>query len=156
MRRAGWLTMAVACAALLPGFTANLHAQIAVFPRQNLSFGVLTPAVPKLVEVTDVADRAELEIVGTRGIVFETLVPSHLVSAGGHTLPLAFLNGHGRIQAKVGPSANFQPGTTVSFHIPPGAGGAWVWIGGTASPSASQRPGVYTGTITVRIISAGT
>lgn len=131
--------------------------QLTLFPRQGLSFGVLTPGVPETVAPTDAARRAELELVGSGDFNLVVQVPAELVTPEGHALPLQFQAGDGLIRwRKSNNEASFTPGETVTLRIPPGIGGAYVWLGGTAQPVAGQRPGNYSATITVQIIAAGT
>lgn len=151
--RLGWL---VACA-LVVFAAAPAGAQLSIFPRQGLSFGTLMPGVPAPVEPTDAARRAELEIVGAGDFSLQVEVPSALISAGGLTLPLTFGAADGMVKwLKSNNTLTFQPGQTVTVRIPPGLGGAYVWIGGTAQPSPSQAPGSYAASIVVRIMAAAT
>jgi hypothetical protein len=144
-------------AALLVSLSSGAGAQPALFPQQDLSFGTLTPGTPRVVTTSDVANRAEVELVGSGSITLEVVVPAALVSVGGQTLPVVFGPSDGMLRHKKGgQSVTFQPGTQFSFTMPPGIGGGFIWVGGTAQPSSVQAPGVYTGTLTVRILSPGT
>jgi hypothetical protein len=148
----------VLCAVLLLPFVAGrAEAQMSVFPQQGLEFGVLVPGTPTVVPPTDVARRAVLEIVGSGQVSMQVVVPAALSSAGGRTLRLAFGPGSGIVRRKKSnQQTSFTPGTVVNFMIPPGHGGAWVWIGGTADPDPGQPPGRYTGQITVHLFTPGT
>lgn len=136
---------------------ARTEAQVAVLPKQGLAFGVLTPGTPTVIPATDAARRAELEIVGSGDFNIVVLAPAQLVSGAGHTLPVTYAPGDGVIRWKKSNNEfPFQPGQTVTMRIPPGIGGAWVWLGGTIEPGAGQPPGAYSGIITVNVIAAGT
>lgn len=153
----GFARYAGMAAALLVSLSSGAGAQPALFPQQDLTFGTLTPGTPRVVTTNDVANRAEVELVGSGNITIEVVVPASLVSAGGKTLPLSFGAADGLLQyKKSSQSLVFQPGTQVSFNMPPGIGGGFIRVGGTATPSSSQAPGVYIGTLTVRILSPGT
>lgn len=150
-KRIGLLTCALFAAA------SPAVAQVALFPRQGLSFGVLTAGIADRVDPTDAARRAELEIVGEGDYTVVVQVPAALQSPEGRTLPLRFEAGDGLIRwRKSNKETPFQPGQTVSIRIPKGLGGAYVWVGGTAQPAAGQPPGGYSASITVQIIPAGT
>jgi len=152
MRRV-WLVVACASFAL----ASQVEAQISVFPRQNLSFGTLTPGVAEWVSPTDATRRAEVELVGSGNFTVLVEVPTVLKSASAGDMPVTFAAGDGVLKwAKSNRSTSFTPGQAVDVRIPPGIGGAYVWIGGAAQPSSNQRPGDYAGVITVRIMTAGT
>jgi hypothetical protein len=146
----------IACASLALQ-VEPAHAQVSLFPRQGLSFGTLSPGMPEWIAPTDAARRAEVELVGIGDYTILVEVPTALVSATGGAMPLSFGVTDGLIRwRKSTQEQSFQPGQSVQIRIPPGIGGAYVWIGGTAQPTTSQRPGDYAGAITVRIMAAGT
>lgn len=152
---AGWVTIVALAAALVAA--APARAQVMVFPRQPLTFGTLLPGTPVSVPPTNVTRRAELELIGSGNVTVTVAVPAVLVRAGGGTLPLSYSATDGIYKRfKASGETYFQPGTTFSFNIPSGQGGAWVWIGGRASPAPTQIPGTYTGIITVTVITVGT
>lgn len=157
MRRTGRCWQVVACAALVLAAAAPAEAQLTIFPRQGLSFGTLRAGIAESVEPTDAARRAELEIVGSGNITIDVEVPAAMLSAQGATLTVEFAAGDGLVRWQKGSTEHsFLPGQPLSLRIPPGIGGAWVWIGGTARPSPGQAPGIYTGSITVRLLANGT
>lgn len=145
--------------ALATVLTAPLPAegQVAVFPRQGLSFGTLRAGTPESVSPADASRRAELELAGSGDVTIEVEVPSVLLSASGRPLPLEFDGDDGIIQFyKSGNQRTFQPGQPTSVRIPPGLGGAYIFVGGTARPGPTQPPGTYTASITVRVMANGT
>jgi hypothetical protein len=149
-----WLLVACVALALAP---APAGAQVSLFPRQGLSFGTLSPGVPEWIAPTDVARRAEVELVGSGDYTVLVEVPAALVSAAGSSMPISFGVADGMIRWRKSTQEQvFRPGQSVEIRIPAGIGGAYVWIGGTAQPTTSQRPGHYAGAITVRIMAAGT
>jgi hypothetical protein len=149
----------IACASLLivlatPGVAG---AQVAVLPKQGLEFGLLSPGSATEVPATDAARRAELEIVGSGDFTVLVIAPDALVSTAGHTMPVTYRPGDGVIRWKKSNNEfPFQPGQTVTLRIPPGIGGAYVWLGGTVEPGPGQAPGQYSGSITVNVVIAGT
>jgi len=156
MRCTRLLWVVVACTSFALRATPA-GAQVSLFPRQGLSFGTLSPGVPEWIAPTDAARRAEVELVGAGDYTILVDVPAALVSAAGGAMPLSFGVADGMIRwKKSNHEQSFQPGQSVEIRIPPGIGGAYVWIGGTAQPTTSQRPGNYAGAITVRIMAAGT
>ncbi|MGE0158668.1 MAG: hypothetical protein AB7T31_04600 [Gemmatimonadales bacterium] len=147
--------IAVWCALGLFGGSAS--GQLAVIPVHGLTFGTLTPGVPLAVPVTDAARRAEFSISGSGTYVLTFNLPSQLVSAGGRTLPISFNSSSGRaVWNNFGITYNFDPRTPYSLWLFFLAGGARVYLGGTASPSPSQAPGNYTATIRLVVSNAGT
>jgi hypothetical protein len=130
------------------------QSTVAVLPVQGLRFGTLLPGTTFVVTPLDAARRATLELVGGGHVTLEFDLPAAL-EAGEQRLPLRFGAGGGLI---VFPRSNrtieFDPTIPVSFNVPPGHGGASVYLGGAAEPRAGQWPGVYSGTVTVRIVVA--
>jgi hypothetical protein len=147
--------LAVWCALGLFGGSAS--GQLAVIPVQGLTFGTLTPGVPLAVTVTDAARRAELSVSGSGTYVLTFQLPAQLVSAGGQTMPISFPTNAGRaVWNFLGIQFNFNPNNPYSLWLPRLANGARVYLGGTASPTPTQAPGNYTGTIRLVVANAGT
>jgi hypothetical protein len=147
--KGAWLTAAL-LALLAPPAAAQRFA-LTVLPVQELRFGTLTRGVGTVVSPLDAARRATVEVVGAGSVTVSFGLPAGM-TAGSRTLPLRFGPGDGRITfPKSGKVIEFDPGAPVSFHIPPGLGGAYLHLGGTAQPGAGQPPGAYTATITVHV-----
>jgi hypothetical protein len=127
---------------------------LTVLPRQGLQFGTLTAGTPTVVSPLDASRRATLELVGSGSVTVTFGLPAAM-TAGSQTLPLLFGPGDGRITFfKSGKVIEFDPGAPFTFHIPPGLGGAYLHLGGSARPGAMQPPGAYTATITVNVVVA--
>lgn len=151
MKRAGaWLVTALL--ALAAPCSAQSRGTVSAHPVQGISWGVLAGGIPSPVSPDDAARRASVELVGSGQVTITFSLPAGLVSAEGAVLPLHFAPSDGRI---VFPRSNrvveFDPTLPVSVNIPPGLGGAQVFLGGTAAPASRQPPGSYAGTITVHV-----
>jgi hypothetical protein len=147
-----------ALSALLPLLAPSaLPAQVAVFPVQNLSFGTIRAGMPEYVAPDDVARRAELELVGSGRVVITIALPTEMVSAGGHHVPLLFDHGDATFADRGGgKERSFDPNKSANFNIKASDGGGTICLGGMALPDASQPPGRYTATITVQVVTPGT
>lgn len=154
--RGAWLG-----AALLALFTgpcpALAQGTVSVLPVQGLRFGTLSSGIPTVVSPLDGSRRASIELVGTGHVSVSFELPPGLTTAGsgGALLPLRFGAADGRVTfARGGQTIVFDPSAPVSFTIPPGLGGATVWLGGSAEPGPRQPPGAYSASITVNVVVA--
>ena len=127
-----------------------------MLPLQGLRFGTLASGMPSVVSPLDGAHRAAVELVGSGVVSISFDLPPGLRTGGGaHLLPLRFGPADGRvIFAHSSRSLVFDPGAPLSFHLPPGQGGATVYLGGQAEPGSAQAPGAYSATITVNVMVA--
>ncbi len=142
---------------LAPAANGALHAQVALFPVQNLSFGNLRPGAPELVGADDAVRRAELELVGDGTVVITVGLPTEMVNMDGARLPLSFSRGDAVIEMRdSGKDKSFDPNKPKQIKIKQKEGGARIYLGGMALPDASQPPGHYTATVTIQIVAAGT
>jgi hypothetical protein len=134
---------------------ALAQSTVSVLPVQGLRFGTLLPGAPSIVSPLDGQRRASLELVGTGHVTLVFELPAGLAAGGDARLPLRFGPGDGRITF---PRSNrvieFDPTVPVSFQIPPGTGGATVYLGGAAEPALRQPPGSYSGALTVQVLVA--
>jgi hypothetical protein len=134
-----------------------VSAQLAVYPVQGLTFGQLQVGVPLTIAPTNAARRAAFDVTGSGTFVLTTVLPTHLISGGGNTLPLSFAANSGRIHWRnFGIQLTFDPKSPYTLWLPWLAGGATVYLGGTASPGPTQAAGLYTATMTIIISNAGT
>ncbi|HVG44660.1 MAG TPA: hypothetical protein VM890_08015, partial [Longimicrobium sp.] len=100
------------------------------------------------------ASTVELVGAGHVTVTFE-LPPALRAEGGAPALPLRFGASDGRVTFPgSGRALVFDPSHPVSFTIPPGSGGATVFLGGSAEPGTRQPPGAYTGGITVTVVVA--
>lgn len=150
--RGAWLLAALL--ALLAPPAAAQRLALTVQPVQELRFGTLTRGAGTVVSPMDAARRATVEVVGAGSVTVTFGLPAGM-TAGDRTLPLLFAPGDGRITfPRSGRVIEFDPNAPVTFHIPPGVGGAYLHLGGTARPGTRQPPGAYTATITVNVVVA--
>lgn len=150
--RGAWLLAALL--GLLAPPAAAQRLALTVLPVQELRFGTLTPGAGTVVSPLDAARRATVEVVGAGSVTVTFGLPAGM-TAGDRILPLRFGPGDGRITfPRSGRVIEFDPTAPVTFHIPPGVGGAYLHLGGTAQPGTRQPPGAYTATITVNVVVA--
>lgn len=151
----GWLLPAALAAALVEPCFAQARSTVSALPVQGLRFGVLAAGIPAAVPPADAARRAAVELVGSGAVTLTFQLPPALATDAGELLPVHFGALDGRVEF---PRSNrvieFDPNAPLSLTIPPGFGGAQIYLGGTASPRAAQPPGEYRGTITVHVVVA--
>ena len=98
------------------------------------------PQVRLVVPPTDAARRAELEVRGFGRVTITVRLPSWMISAEGHRLPLRFAPGDGMYGFLRGQrEKGFDPTSPLNLVIPRGQGGIRLFFGGTARPA--QRAG---------------
>jgi hypothetical protein len=135
-------------------YPASAQGTVSVLPVQGLRFGAVMPGTRSVVSPLDAQRRATLELVGGGYVTLAFELPEGL-TAGDARLPLRFGPGDGRITF---PRSNhvieFDPTVPVSFSIPPGSGGATVYVGGAADPAPGQAPGSYGGAVTIKVLVA--
>ena len=137
--------------------TGDLHAQVALFPVQNLTFGDLRPGQTELVGIDDPVRRAELELVGTGRVIITVGLPAEMLSVDGHRLRLDFSNKDAALEMRnSGKVRTFNPNKSKRIKIGKNEDGARIHIGGMALPDAAQPAGRYSATITIQIVAAGT
>lgn len=148
-----WAALALVVAGPCP---ALAQGTVSVLPVQGLRFGVLASGIPAVVSPLDGGRRATIELVGTGHVSLRFDLPSRLEGGKGRgVLPLRFRPGDGRVtfpgSAQV---LVFDPSQPVSFTIPPGSGGATVYLGGAVDADPRQPPGAYDAGIAVTVVVA--
>ena len=135
---------------------ALAQGTVSVLPVQGLRFGVLSSGIPTVISPLDGSRRAVVELVGAGQVSVSFELPPALQAGGdAPALPLRFGPADGRVTFPgSGRVLVFDPSRPVSFTIPPGSGGATVYLGGSAEPGTRQPPGAYTGGITVTVVVA--
>jgi hypothetical protein len=137
--------------------SAQARSTVSALPVQGLRWGALAAGIPVPVSPRDAAGRATVELVGSGQVTVTFTLPAALAGEAGASLPLRFGPGDGMVVLPRSTSViEFDPGEPVTFRIPPDAGGAQIFLGGTALPGPRQPPGSYTGTITVHVQVAST
>jgi hypothetical protein len=156
-RRPGaWLAAALLAVSAAPSPVRAQAGAVSVLPVQGLRFGTLASGIPTVVSPLDGSHRASIELLGGGHVTVSFELPPGLVAGnGGPLLPLRFGGTDGRVTfPKSGRMLVFDPAAPVSFNIPPGLGGATVWLGGSAEPGPRQAPGAYSASITVNVVVA--
>lgn len=132
---------------------------MSITPLRDVQFGSLPLGVPTTLQPTD-ANAGEWQAAGS-GNAFVSItftLPAALrnvQAVPGVTMPIGFGSTSALWRRAVNdPSgaATFDPnvGTTGRFG-PPANPTLYIWIGGTVSPSPTQLPGIYTGTVIVQL-----
>lgn len=158
--------------------TGSLAATATVLARplsgtglRPLNFGTVVPGTPVSI-APNAPDGAEFRISGVKSrksIDITITVPTGLTGPGGATIPLNFnSNVAGLCEVDTTGTCvtasytTWNPVTTPTFHDTPQRYSPGrktytydlysVYLGGGASPAATQKPGTYTGTIGVTIV----
>jgi len=155
LRRGGGAWLLAALASLLAGpCPAPAQGTVSVLPVQGLRFGVLSSGIPTVISPLDAGRRAVVELVGSGQVSVTFELPAALrAGSGSRSLPLRFGPADGRVTfPHSGRVLVFDPSLPVSFAIPPGSGGATVYLGGSAEPGPRQAPGAYDAGITVTVV----
>jgi hypothetical protein len=134
---------------------------LAVGSLRNLQFGNVTPGVTLTIDPRTSASAGEFEIQGTKNaeVAITMTLPSQL-STGFWTMPISFGPTSGCWKKGTGQAGctTWDPSTVLIARIrnqnPPN-NHLWVWLGGTVSPSPTQNPGVYIGSITLSVVYTG-
>ncbi len=148
--RAPLTILSLVCAATLP----LAGQQTSVTGVRPLTFGTVFPGVASVVSRTDPANSGEFDVKGhpggTASLTF--LLPAVMTGPAGATLPLVFGGGDGGFSGSqsINNQVAFDPRTP---YLATFVGNrAAVFLGGTANPSAGQRAGSYTGTVTLTVV----
>ena len=147
----------VACALCLVR-SAGAQRKMVVSPKKGITFGSLFPGVPFTVQPTDAALAGALDIVGPNRaqVKIDFTLPTSLSGPASAILPLSFTPTSGGYSQSgaVGGEVPFDP--RVSYlNFLSNTGRATVYLGGTASPTAGQRSGSYSGTIIMTVALTG-
>jgi hypothetical protein len=152
--RGAWL-LAALLALLAAPCPAPAQGTVSVLPVQGLRFGMLSTGMPTVISPLDAGRRATVELVGAGHVTLLLELPQGLRAGGdgGPLLPLRFGATDGRVTFPgSGTVLVFDPAAPVSFTLP--AGGATIWLGGSAEPASAQPPGAYDAAITVHVVVA--
>jgi hypothetical protein len=142
------------------GIDATVIGQaLSVTTLSNLNFGSVAKGVATTVQPT-AAGAGAWQIQGSKNadVSITFVLPALLTNIQalpGSTMPVSF----GATSARWNRATNNVAGATVFDPIagttgklgPPANPYIYLWIGGTVSPAATAKPGVYTGTIIVTI-----
>ena len=122
---------------------------------RSLTFDTLLAGVNKAILRTDAINGGQFDINGpSRASVQLTFtLPASMAGPGGATLPLSFgpNDGGWSPPQQIATQTGFDP--RVPFTAPLDQNGkVSAYIGGTAQPTANQKAGSYTGTITLTVV----
>jgi len=122
---------------------------------RSLTFGSLLAGVNKSVLRTDALNGGQLDISGPKNVnvLLTFTLPVTMAGPAGATLPLSFGSNDGGWSPpqQVGTQTGFDP--RVPYTAPLDQNGkVSVFLGGTAKPTANQKAGSYTGTITLTVV----
>jgi hypothetical protein len=156
---AGTIGQLLVCA---PGWAqgkGNGGRPLSAFNRQTLDFGTLFSGAPTKVSRFDALRAGQFELRGAKGseVRVDLGLPPALSGPRGAKVPLQFTAGDGGYAGDgiIAAAAPFDPRTALVTTLS-GNGRLYLFLGGTATPTAKQTAGAYTGTVTVTIAYTGT
>jgi hypothetical protein len=120
-------------------------AQISVAPVRDLAFGPVIPGLPTYIGPSRVT-APPLSKVQIR-----LTLPNQLDGPAGAAMPINFSN-NDALHVDAAPNSvpsTFNPKATRNILVTDGT--AFIFVGGTVSPTAAQPQGTYSGTITLTI-----
>jgi len=138
------------------------NTALVVQPVSNLDFGTVTRGTPVTVSPRS-ASAAYIDIQGAKNaqiVVTWTLPTTLSTGSGGVTMPITFANNSACYNRNSNQAncTRYNPVNSQTRRVrnqnPPN-NNIGFWIGGTVSPSATQKPGVYRGTITLTAVYTG-
>src|SRR6184192_2141532 len=154
-----WICHAPAPAAVGCTVVATPFGTLPKFTLSNLNFGSVSKGVATTVQPT-AAGAGAWQIQGSKNadVSMAFVLPAVLTNIQalpGSTMPISF----GATSARWNRATNNVAGATAFNPVagttgklgPPANPFIYLWIGGTVSPAAATKPGVYTGTIIVTI-----
>lgn len=154
---AGLCRRLILCGSWLALWAVPAEAQrpLTVQGTRSLAFGSLLAGVNKTVLRTDAVNGGQLDISGPKNaqVMLSFTFPAAMTGPAGATLPLSFgaTDGGWSPPQQVGSQVAFDP--RVPFTAPLDQNGkVSVYLGGTAKPTANQKAGSYTGTITLTVV----
>ena len=155
MKLLTWLVIgAPLLGALAPSVLGAQGKPLTVTGVRGITFGAVFPGVPTVISRTDPANSGQLDIKGpNRGQVLLTFIlPVSMAGPAGAQMPLAFGSsdaGYSEAQA-IGSQIGFDPRQPFTATLSNNGRGS-VFVGGTANPTANQRAGAYTATLTLTV-----
>jgi len=143
------------CGLALWAIRGEAQRPLTVQGTRSLSFGTLLAGVNKSVLRTDPINGGQLDISGPKNVqvLLTFTLPASMTGPVGATLPLSFgsTDGGWSPPQQVGTQVSFDP--RLPFTAPLDQNGkVSVYLGGTAKPTANQKAGSYTGTITLTVV----
>ncbi len=153
------LTRGQASSAQVSADAVVVTVGMTITPLRDLAFGSVPKGLPTTVAPT-AANAGEWQVSGganafvSIGFTLPTVL-DNIQAVPGTTMPISFGNTAARWRRANNDPAGataFDPnvGTTGRLGPPPNPT-LYIWVGGTVSPSATQLPGIYTGTVIVSL-----
>jgi len=120
--------------------------------QNDLTFASVFPGVPEIVSYADAVNAGAFQARGQKDseVALTLTLPTALMAAGGRTLTLQFgpNDGAWNIQNDVATARAFDPRVVLTVRLSQ-QGRLFLWLGGTALPTATQAAGSYSGTVTL-------
>lgn len=142
------------------GISATVIGQaLSVTTLANLNFGSVPQGTPTTVAPT-AAGAGAWQVQGEKNadVTISFILPvllTNIQALPGSTMPITFDPTAARWNRgtnNVATAAVFDPSTGTTAKLGPASSPAiYLWIGGTVTPAATAKPGIYTGTIVVTI-----
>ena len=127
--------------------------------RQTLNFGTMFSGTPTKVSRRDALRAGQFELRGVKGseVRVDLGLPTALNGPAGAKMPLTFGPGDGgyTLDGTMGTAAPFDPRHALISTLS-NNGRLYIFLGGTATPTAKQPAGSYAGTVTLTIAYTGT
>lgn len=157
MRMGNW-TQAMLCILLLGGAPA-VHAQrgrpIRAQGVRALAFGTLLPGVSQPILRTDPLRSGQFDVTGQKlsNVQLIFTLPGAMTGPAGAVLPLSFGGNDAgfSVSQSVASQVGFDPRAPFLATLSKNGRGS-VFLGGTAQPVPAQRPGSYSGTVTLTVV----
>jgi hypothetical protein len=151
--RAGVAVTAAVMAALVGTGTAKAQGRpLSVTGQNELVFASVFPGLPEVVSFADAVNAGAFQVRGANRseVALTFTLPAALVATGGRSLPLRFGPGDGgwNTQNDVPTARTFDPRVVLTVRLSQ-QGRLFLWLGGTALPTATQAAGTYAGTVTL-------
>ena len=128
-------------------------AQISVAPVRDLAFGPVIPGLPTYIEPSHPTRSGQFRVTAPplSKVQIRLTLPNQLDGPAGAAMPINFSN-NDALHVDAAPNSvpsTFNPKATRNILVTDRT--AFVFVGGTVSPTAAQPQGTYTGTITLTI-----
>jgi hypothetical protein len=155
MKLLSWLVIGVALfGATVPSALGAQGKPVTVTGVRGVTFGAVFPGVPLVISRTDPANSGQFDIKGPNrsNVLLTFVLPLTMTGPAGAQLPLSFGAsdaGYSQSQA-IGSQVGFDPKQPFTATLSNNGRGS-VFVGGTANPTANQRAGAYTATITLTV-----
>lgn len=147
---------AVAVAAWVAGAAVqDLQAQarpLSAAGARQLNFGTVFPGVPEIVRRNDAANAGRFTLRGTNSaeVQITLTLPVALTASAGRTMPLVWgpNDGGWNTANNLATARAFDPRVPLVTRLS-NRGRLFLYLGGTALPTSTQRSGTYTATVTL-------